>query len=460
MSTSSPATTPDAPPPAGGATPGPAAPAALLRSKAAWIGGLLLALLLPQHFIGALVAEREARNEEVQREVGQGWGRAQTLLGPVLALPYRVPVSRDASGAVTQWRQGTYAVLPTDLKARVDLAPESRRRGLFEAVVYAAKADMTGSFALPTAFPPEAPGIEVLWRDAYVLAGSGDLRAAGAGPALTWKGEALEPGDAAGDAGLCGPADALRWPVALEPPPEGGAQPVPFGLRLDLRGSRSFRLLPSARRTELALGGPWATPSFVGTELPARSSASGRQFSAEWTVGNRQPLVRRSLGVCGAAAAGSAEPGIGVELLEAVPTYRMVSRASKYAAFFLALSFATYAVFELTARVRIHPVQYGLLGCSVVLFPLLLLALGEPLGFAAAYALSAAAVTAQASLHTASATGRPALGAAFAAVLAALFGFLYVVLNLEAYSLLVGALALFAALSVVMAAARRVDWGG
>ena len=48
---------------------------------------LLLALLLPQHFIGALVAEREARNEQVQREVGQGWAVAQyTLMNERVAI--------------------------------------------------------------------------------------------------------------------------------------------------------------------------------------------------------------------------------------------------------------------------------------------------------------------------------------------------------------------------------------
>jgi inner membrane protein involved in colicin E2 resistance len=46
----------------------------------------------------------------------------------------------------------------------------------------------------------------------------------------------------------------------------------------------------------------------------------------------------------------------------------------------------------------------------------------------------------------------------FAGVLAALFGFLSVVLRLETYSLLVGSLALFAVLSITMAVTRQMDW--
>ncbi|APT60362.1 hypothetical protein RGI145_23740 (plasmid) [Roseomonas gilardii] len=58
-----------------------------------------------------------------------------------------------------------------------------------------------------------------------------------------------------------------------------------------------------------------------------------------------------------------------MEFLEAVPTYRMVTRASKYAVMFLALGFLTYVLFELLAGLRIHLVQYGLQGLSIVLFP-------------------------------------------------------------------------------------------
>jgi hypothetical protein len=116
---------------------------------------------------------------------------------------------------------------------------------------------------------------------------------------------------------------------------------------------------------------------------------------------------------------------------------------------------ATCSCFELLAKVRIHPVQYALLGASVVLFPLLLLALGEATGFATAHALTALAVLVQASAYVGSVTRRGWLGAA----MAALFGFLYVVLSLEAWSLLVGTLAVFVALSVVIAVTRRVEWG-
>ena len=102
--------------------------------------------------------------------------------------------------------------------------------------------------------------------------------------------------------------------------------------------------------------------------------------------------------------------------------------------------------------------QYGLLGLSITLFALLLISLSEPLGFNSGYTLSALLVLLQASLYTAAVTRRTRHAMIFAGVLAVLFGFLYVLLRLETYSLVVGSLALFTALSVVMAVTRHLDW--
>ncbi|WP_376100285.1 inner membrane CreD family protein [Roseomonas sp. CCTCC AB2023176] len=233
---------------------------------------------------------------------------------------------------------------------------------------------------------------------------------------------------------------------------------LPFTGSLALRGTGNLHLLAAARRTELEAAAPWPTPSFTGTGLPIRSDVREDGFNATWSESGSTTVQRLSYDPCrdGTLAARS----VGVDLLEAVPTYRMVNRASKYAVMFLALSFLTYALFEMLARVRIHLVQYGLLGCSVVLFPLLLLAFGEPLGFALAYAISSAMVVAQASGYTAAVTRRAGLAGTFAAILSGLFGFLYVVLSLESYALLTGAVALFAALTLVMVVTRRVSWSG
>jgi inner membrane protein len=123
---------------------------------------------------------------------------------------------------------------------------------------------------------------------------------------------------------------------------------------------------------------------------------------------------------------------------------------------FVALSFATYLFFEILSHVRIHVLQYGLLGLSLSLFSLLLLSLSEFIGYTAGYVVSALLVLLQSSLYTAAVTKRIAPALIFAAMLGSLFAFLYVLLGLETYSLLAGTLALFVAVSVLMVVTQRV----
>ena len=419
----------------------PITPGAGLASpgvKLALIAGLALGLLIPCFLVGELIAEREERQEEVREEIGAAWGQPQLVLGPVLVLPY---LHRGEG-----WERRSLAVQPASLATEVALAPERRRRGLFEAVVYTADISWRAQFGTAALLPE---GAIPLWPEAHLAAAVSDLR--GATPRLRWGDTALEP--AADGVTRCGGFDIMRFPIGLAGLP-AGAQEVSGGVAL--RGTSSLRALPLGPRNRLRMTAPWATPSFIGRDLPVQSSVTAAGFEAEWAGG--QPLVGLSMDEA-CLRIPQAATGAGVALLEAVPTYRMVNRSAKYAAMFVALGFLTYLLIELLADIRIHIVQYGLLGASLVLFPLLLLAMAEPLGFAPAYGLTAAMVLGQASLHTAAVTGRWGLGSVFAGVLVALFGFLYVVLSLESFSLLVGAVALFAALSAVMLATRRVRWG-
>ena len=445
----------DFPDPALSPPPGPPRPPFRLgrAGKLALVGVLLLLLLVPHLMIEAVIGERESYQEQVREGIARSWGPAQSVLGPVLVLPTRTPVPR-AIGEIgpQRWERGAVAVLPARLQAAARLSPERRRRGLFEAVIYEAEVSFSAELPVP---PVRAdPGTELLWREAFLATGATDLRAGGAGARLSLDGRDLASRDAP-ESG-CPGTDLIGWELGLEGPPEPGRVLALAGA-LTLRGTGGFGLLPLARRTELAVAAPWPTPSFTGAGLPVRSEVTEAGFSAQWQEGTGQPLLRH-LGPGWCAPLSLPGTAVGVDLLEAVPTYRMVTRASKYAAMFLALAFLTYVLFEQVAGVRIHLVQYGLLGLSVVLFPLLLLAFGEPLGFAAAYAISTAAVVGQASAYTAAVTRRAGLAVLFAGVLGGLFGFLYVVLSLESYALLAGAVALFAALSVVMAVTRRVEW--
>ena len=113
---------------------------------------------------------------------------------------------------------------------------------------------------------------------------------------------------------------------------------------------------------------------------------------------------------------------------------------------------------ELLRRLAIHPVQYLLVGLALAMFFLLLTALSEHIAFAAAYAVATAACVGVIGAYLRYLLRSASWALAFSGGLAALYGFLYALLQAEDYSLLGGALLLFMLLAAVMLATRRVDW--
>lgn len=418
------------------------------------IAVLLLLLQVPVLMVGGLVDERQGRQGEVVREFERGWGPAQTVYGPVLAVPYRW-LSPAKPNEAPAWNRGWVQVVPDAASVDLKLLPETRRRGMFEATVYSAEVGIAGTLKVPAIALPDVRRAEVLWDEARLLLGVSSGRGMAADSAMEVGGVPV-PFEAASGAGACRVqylAAPLHWTAQPSP------APIPFRTRFVLHGTRSIQVAPEGRSAVVTMQAPWGSPSFLEGMMPTRYMLAKDGFDATWEVPGGP-------GTAGAMDLGEVVPGCrvesqaGVALLEAVPTYLMVSRTMKYETLFLVLAFLTYFLFETLSGVRIHPMQYGLLGLSVTLFPLILVSVAEPLGFGVGYAVATAAVLAQATAFTATVTRRRALTAWFGAVLAGLFGFLYVVLSLESYALLAGTAALFLVLSVVMAATRRVAWSG
>ena len=190
----------------------------------------------------------------------------------------------------------------------------------------------------------------------------------------------------------------------------------------------------------------WRHPSFLGRFLPLRHEIGAQGFSAEWKVSEY------------AAPGFQQGDALVVSFIEPAGLYQQLERASKYGFLFIGLTFAAFLLFELLRRLAIHPIQYALVGVALSMFFLLLVALSEHVAFAAAYAAATFACVGLISVYVIRVLRSARLGLAFGASLAALFGFLYALLQAEDYSLLGGALLLFALLAAVMVATRRIDW--
>ncbi|HEX3553969.1 MAG TPA: cell envelope integrity protein CreD [Thermoanaerobaculia bacterium] len=426
--------------------------------KMAIIGGLILMLLIPLGMVGSLVSERQSRQKETIREVADSWGRPQVLAGPVLTVPYLVHV-KNQKGVEVETQEYWVRFLPETLKVEGRVDTEQRNRGIFEVAVYRTALHWTGTFQHPSFEEWHVKPQDVLWRDAYLSIGVPDMRGITSAVSLAWGRQTLQLAP--------GGSEPELWPSGLRTPvPDlAGGKPgdvYAFAFDLGVNGSEQLSFLPLGKETTVALRSNWPSPSFDGEFLPARRTVRATGFDASWKVswfGRSYPQQWRTSEAKELAPAQALNASaFGVQLFQPVDAYQKTERSAKYGVLFLVLTFLTFFLYEQFNPFSLHPVQYLLVGFALCLFYLLLLSLSEHAPFGLAY-LAASAATVLLIGGYSVAILRGALRASLmTVVLGTLYGYLYVLLQLEDYALLLGSIGLFLILALVMYLTRRIDW--
>jgi len=229
----------------------------------------------------------------------------------------------------------------------------------------------------------------------------------------------------------------------------------PFSLNLNINGSEELQFVPVAKETNVNIKSSWASPSFNGSFLPTFRSVTDKGFEATWKVlhlnrnfpqyweGNKYQ-VRSS--------------AFGVNLLITADVYQKSTRTSKYALMVVIFTFAAFFFSEIINNNKVHPIQYLLIGMAIILFYALLLSLSEHIGFNYAYILSATAITLMITGYSRGIVGCRYFTLTVFTVLAILYSYLFIILQLEDYALLMGSLGLLAVLGVTMFITRKIDW--
>ena len=477
----------------------PSSPAASrLTSSMSWsisiklfiIAVLLGLLLIPSSMVENLITERAENRDAATAEISSQWGGPQLVLGPVLVLPYTARVMSE-KGQVSEVIR-YLSLLPDTLATTGTLAPERRHRGIYEAVVYRAGLHVQGAFQAPPLADLGVSYAAVRWAEAFVAVGISDMKGIRNGLALSWDGQnhPFEPGVPSAEVLPYGTAPTVTTQSNTvlnerrryskyqgdEDSEENHGQstnglsvaiPIPneaalrrrhtFSFDLSLNGSTGLLVAPLGRQTSLHLSAPWADPSFIGAFLPVRRTLKAEQFSADWQVlhlNRNFPQHWRS----DTDRPAVDESTFGVRLLVPVNEYQKTMRAAKYALLPLTLTFLIFFFVEVLNRRRFHPFQYILVGLALVIFYVLLLALAEQMPFNAAYALSAVVIVGLVTGYAAASFRHRRLTLVTAGVLTLVYGFLFVVLQLQDYALLVGSLGLVMVLGTVMFLSRNVDW--
>ncbi|HEY2382518.1 MAG TPA: cell envelope integrity protein CreD [Terriglobia bacterium] len=417
------------------------------------VGALALILLIPVAMIGFLVSERHERRDAAIEEVSEKWGRAQTLTGPALILPYAVRRVETVNGKeVVRQDTGHAVFLPKRLKVTGRIDSESRSRGIFSIAVYRTDLTVEGEFSRPNLAEVDVDPGSIFWNRAHLAIGITDVRAIRGQSEVAWNGSPQQ--FLPGTNGFSEGGSGIHALVHVSPEDSS----FKFSFPLSLNGSVGLYLTPFAEDTSVQLASNSPFPNFQGNWLPSERTVSANGFDATW----RLSYLGRDYPQWWTRGSDFRKPiaasRFGVEMADPVDHYRMADRSVKYAILFILLTFAFAWLIEVTAGVRVHPIQYLLLGAALCVFYLLELSLSEHLTFPVAYSVASLAVIGMIAAYSRVIFGRVRLAGVISATVTVLYGYLFVLLTNEDAALLVGSIGLFVILGAIMFLTRRVNW--
>ena len=414
------------------------------------IAGMCVAFLIPQALIRNLVSERQSTESNAESEVFEKWAGPQTVAGPVIKVDYMWVEGKDGKK-----ERRTKVILPEQLDVKGHVKTKTLKRGIYDFSVYETTLDLTGQFKLPKDFEKMQEGHEWCFEKAKIIVGLPNLRGLSDNVALNLNGTTYDMVAETGN------LKGLSCEVDLSRLQEG--ETFAFSLVLPFKGSGDLMFAPVGQTTTVNLTSDCITPSFNGYYLPDERRVTDTGFLAEWKV---LAINRDYPQVLDASFIGSYQYGtsdfnnstFGVQLKVPVEQYQQTERAVKYAFLIILLTFAAVFFVEMQKATPIHPVQYLLIGIALIVFYTLLLSFSEHINFGLSYLIASVMTIGMIVLFMASVTKDKKTALGIGALLAVLYVFVYVLLQLESYALLVGSVGLFIILGIAMFATQKIEW--
>jgi inner membrane protein len=410
-------------------------------------------LLIPSGFLLSLIGERESYKNEGLKEVSSKWGSTQNVGGPVIIVPIvsETVVKDTKVSSVVDYVK----ILPSNLVVTGGVVPEVRYRGIYEYVLYSSKINFAGNFDFSGVGNLKLYNGNLKWEDATLQVGISDMIGIKELVNLKWGNTeySFSPGVKNNDVFSSGLATSIKF---SERPNDGK---YPFSFDLNIKGSQELTFLPLGKETIVNLDSNWGNPSFSGAFLPEERLITQDNFKAKWKVLDlNRNYPQEWLGQINGQEI--TESKFGINFLIPIDAYKQTNRAVKYMIMFVGLTFIIFFFAEIMNKRKIHPVQYLLVGFSLVIFYLLLISISEHVSFYKAYFISSFFTVLVITLYSLSVFRARLFSIIVGTELVALYGFLFVLLLNQDYSLLIGSCGIFIVISLIMYFTRNIDWYG
>lgn len=445
-----------------------------LLLKILMVVGMTILLLVPLMMIRGTIQERQYYRDEAVRTVARSTAGGQALSGPVLVVPYvetiEVEEKNDKGEVIRKVKRdgesGQWVFFPVGMDLRGVIEPRSKFLGLHEVRSYEFESTTIAHFRanIPADENPELP--KKIGRP-WLNYGIADVRGLAGVPKLTIGGA-----DVKLERGLGG-REGSGLHARLAAPKAGGEIVLDTRLKFALEGTETLAVAPLAQRNTVVIDSAWRHPQFGGSFTAREKRIDDSGFHAQWEVsalatnaqsqylsGKTMPTIADSARAPDGGGGASDLDAVAVSLVDPVNVYSQADRATKYGILFVLLTFVGFFMFELIKQLRIHPIQYGLVGLALAIFFLLLVALSERIAFGLAYLVASSACIGLLGYYVSHVLRSWLRGLGFATMIATLYAVLYGLLISEDNAMVLGAGLLFLILAAIMVITRKVDWYG
>ena len=402
--------------------------------KSIVILAMILLLNLPMFKIDKLIIEREGRSNTVKKEFHQEWGSAQVITAPTIKIPYHYP----NNNAIHH-----YYLTPENYNVNGEVFPELKHRGIFQMPLFKAQIEVSGKFNSQKLNElQQNKQVIINWSEARLYHRMTEYTHLNQRVNLKW-------GNQETNLKLLNDQDKLMLSSSVNLDTEIWEKD--FTYTLDFNGSEELKFSPIANNIQINLQGKWSDVSYIG--MTSEESSTNGQFAAKWTKTNQvgrdwftSPLLEPS------------RDQFGAKLLMANDHYDKSHRATKYAFLLISLTYVAFFFIELISRRNIHPLQYALIGLALCLFYILLVSFSEQLDFNLAYITSTTMTIGLISWYTLHILGNKKQAFFMFVMQLIVYGFVFMVLQVQDYALIAGSVGLFFILGVLMFFSKKIDF--
>ncbi|GIM50505.1 cell envelope integrity protein CreD [Capnocytophaga stomatis] len=434
------------------------------------IGALTLFLLIPLFLVKGLINERAVRQSEVIREINSKWGNEVFFYGPILKIPYVTYVQSEVydkktgKSVIERIPEQHYAFFfPEELKNTSKVQTEIKKRNNYESVVFTSQMDFSGRYIQPDFSSKYVSDTDIQWEKATILIRTTNLSSIKNSVKMLFSGkeyvfEPIYEAQANEDYSYYSENNGYRAVSSLETPffnVKDHFENGNFSFSITYDGSSKIGIVPIGKVTESTIKSDWKDPSFSGSFLPFKKDITNDGFSADWKILHiNRPFSQQTFGSL---------PDIGkyafeVDFVIPVDEYQQNERAAKYGFLVIGLTFLIFFLIQTISKIKIHIFQYTMIGLALTMFYTLLISITEHSSFSKAYLMASVMIILLIGLYSISILKNRKFPMFIVASLSALYGFIYVIIQLESYALLVGSIGLFLILALVMYVSRKIEW--